>query len=270
MQSQEACASPAQEGGRGFYRGERQAGRRAARNKESVSFYWSRKKQVRLPVGLCYSCRQEGAPFWSPYSIYLRFLLIDHIRSATRASQVALVVKNPPASAGDTRNVGSIPGSGRSFLGHHVRTSWKVSHEENPALCWSTTPVRGSPSLGSWVSPSFQTTASPSMQPREPAACSKHATLVSTAMGTPSGDPSRVTPSEPSILHTTLGCDVPHLHGPEGRGETVTTCQHLPMGLCQHLPTGLSLHHACSQTKCCLSEGSTPPSLLSQPPQVIP
>ena len=31
-----------------------------------------------------------------------------------RVSQVALVVKNPPANAGDARNVGSIPGSGRS------------------------------------------------------------------------------------------------------------------------------------------------------------
>ena len=59
---------PAQEGGRGFYRGERQAGGRAARNKESVSLYWPGKKQVRLPVGLCYPCWQEGAPFWSPCS----------------------------------------------------------------------------------------------------------------------------------------------------------------------------------------------------------
>ena len=31
-----------------------------------------------------------------------------------RASQVALVVKNLPANAGDIRDVGSIPGSGRS------------------------------------------------------------------------------------------------------------------------------------------------------------
>ena len=30
------------------------------------------------------------------------------------ASQVVLVVKNPPANAGDTRDMGSIPGSGRS------------------------------------------------------------------------------------------------------------------------------------------------------------
>ena len=33
--------------------------------------------------------------------------------------QVALVVKNPPASAGDVRDVGSIPGLGRSPEGGH-------------------------------------------------------------------------------------------------------------------------------------------------------
>ena len=32
----------------------------------------------------------------------------------THASQVALVVKNPLANAGDVRDMGSIPGSGRS------------------------------------------------------------------------------------------------------------------------------------------------------------
>ena len=30
------------------------------------------------------------------------------------ASQVALVIKNPPANVGDVRDSGSIPGSGRS------------------------------------------------------------------------------------------------------------------------------------------------------------
>ena len=34
-------------------------------------------------------------------------------------SQVALVVKNPPANAGDIRDSGSIPGSGRSPGGGH-------------------------------------------------------------------------------------------------------------------------------------------------------
>ena len=33
------------------------------------------------------------------------------------ASQVALVVKNPPANVGDIRDVGFIPGSGRSPRG---------------------------------------------------------------------------------------------------------------------------------------------------------
>ena len=35
------------------------------------------------------------------------------------ASQVMLVVKNPPANAGDIRDLGLIPGLGRSFGGGH-------------------------------------------------------------------------------------------------------------------------------------------------------
>ena len=35
------------------------------------------------------------------------------------ASQVALAVRNPPASAGDIRDLGSIPESGRSLGGGH-------------------------------------------------------------------------------------------------------------------------------------------------------
>ena len=35
-----------------------------------------------------------------------------------RASQVALVVKNPPANAGDIRDLGAVPGFGRSPGGH--------------------------------------------------------------------------------------------------------------------------------------------------------
>ena len=37
----------------------------------------------------------------------------------SRASQVALVVKDPPANAGDKTDVGSVPGSGRSPGGGH-------------------------------------------------------------------------------------------------------------------------------------------------------
>ena len=36
-----------------------------------------------------------------------------------RASQVVLGVKNPPANAGDVREIGSIPGLGRSLGGGH-------------------------------------------------------------------------------------------------------------------------------------------------------
>ena len=38
-------------------------------------------------------------------------LLYHHLPHLLWASQVALVVKNPPANAGDIRYVGSIPGS---------------------------------------------------------------------------------------------------------------------------------------------------------------
>ena len=46
-------------------------------------------------------------------------------------SQVALVVKNPPANAGGLRDVGLIPGSGRSPGGGHGN-SLQYSFLENP------------------------------------------------------------------------------------------------------------------------------------------
>ena len=51
--------------------------------------------------------------------------------SLMRASQVVLVVKNLPASAGDIRDVGSIPGWGRSPGGGHGN-SLQYSCLENP------------------------------------------------------------------------------------------------------------------------------------------
>ena len=42
---------------------------------------------------------------------------------AEKASQVVLVVKNPPAKAGDVRDLSSIPGSGRSPGGGHGNPS---------------------------------------------------------------------------------------------------------------------------------------------------
>ena len=52
------------------------------------------------------------------------------------ASQVALVVKNPPAKAGDVRDEGSIPGWGRSPGGGHGNHSgifsWEIPWTEKP------------------------------------------------------------------------------------------------------------------------------------------
>ena len=42
-----------------------------------------------------------------------------HVSSVKRAAQVVLVVKNPPKSAGDIRDAGSSPRSGRSPGGEH-------------------------------------------------------------------------------------------------------------------------------------------------------
>ena len=42
-----------------------------------------------------------------------------YMHELPRASQMVLVVKNPPASAGDIRHAGSVPGSGRSPGGGH-------------------------------------------------------------------------------------------------------------------------------------------------------
>ena len=52
-----------------------------------------------------------------PVEVGLRFPR-EKVRVRERgASQVALVVKNPPASVGDIRDVGLIPGSGRLLGG---------------------------------------------------------------------------------------------------------------------------------------------------------
>ena len=48
---------------------------------------------------------------WPYYPKQSRFNVIPY---QMRASQVALAVKNPPANAGDIRDAGLIPGSGRS------------------------------------------------------------------------------------------------------------------------------------------------------------
>ena len=48
-----------------------------------------------------------------------RFFFLKGVYIQDGASQVALVVKNPPANVGDLRDEGSIPGLGRSRGGGH-------------------------------------------------------------------------------------------------------------------------------------------------------
>ena len=52
------------------------------------------------------------------------------------ASQVVLVVKNPPANAGDIRDAGSTPGLGRSLeegmATHSSALAWRIPWTEEP------------------------------------------------------------------------------------------------------------------------------------------
>ena len=70
-------------------------------------------------------------------SIPLTFLILH-----SGASQIVLVVKNPPANAGDARDADSIPGSGRS-LGEGMAThssilAWRMSWTEKSGGLQST------------------------------------------------------------------------------------------------------------------------------------
>ena len=59
------------------------------------------------------------------------FIICIDLKSSWGASQVALVVKNPPANAGDVRDAGSIPGLGKSSGGGHGNPP-QYSCLENP------------------------------------------------------------------------------------------------------------------------------------------
>ena len=63
---------------------------------------------------------------------------------------MALLVKIPPASAGDTRDVGLIPGSGRSPGGHGNGNPLQYSCPENPTdrEAWRVTARRVTKSQG--------------------------------------------------------------------------------------------------------------------------
>ena len=70
------------------------------------------------PGGHCYHIRSLRMPS-RPYPPPPLRLAFGGVEGKVWASQMALVVKNPPADAGDIRDVDSIPGLGRSPGGGH-------------------------------------------------------------------------------------------------------------------------------------------------------
>ena len=58
------------------------------------------------------------------------------------AFQVVLVVKNPPADAGNVREAGLIPGSGRALeegmATHSSILAWRIPWTEGPGGLWAT------------------------------------------------------------------------------------------------------------------------------------
>ena len=84
-----------------------------------------------------YSKEEKKREFFSP----LRNHRLEGAYRETRASQVALMVKNPPANAGDVRDAGSTPGSGRvpgGGRGNPLHYScWEKSHGQRSLVGYS-------------------------------------------------------------------------------------------------------------------------------------
>ena len=89
------------------------------------------------------------------FSVFLNFFLDDLLFlfpwSSSWASQVVLVIKKLPANAGDIRDVGSIPGSGRSpGRGHTTHSSilaWRISHGQRSLEGYSPTDQKESETI---------------------------------------------------------------------------------------------------------------------------
>ena len=88
------------------------------------------------------SCSQLGqciwiSHFWGSINYEdMEYLPFNKHSFAIRASQVVVVVKNPPANAENVRNVGSVPELGRSPGGGHATHSsilaWRIPWTERP------------------------------------------------------------------------------------------------------------------------------------------
>ena len=84
----------------------------------------------------------EGAPAARLSALWHPDVVFGGQSGESQTSQVALVVKNSPASAGDVRDVGSIPGLGRAPGSEHATHSsifaWRILGTEEPGRLQST------------------------------------------------------------------------------------------------------------------------------------
>ena len=80
--------------------------------------HWRRKWQ---PTRVLLPGESQGRGAWwaAVYGVAQSRTRLKRLGSCSRASQVMLAVKNPPASAGGGRDTGLTPGSGRSPGGGH-------------------------------------------------------------------------------------------------------------------------------------------------------
>ena len=93
--------------------------------------HWRRKWQP-TPVFLPGESRGRGAWWAAVYGVARSRTRLKQLSSfAARTSQVVLVVKNPPANAGDVRDVNLTPGSGRC-LGEGHGNPFQYFCLENP------------------------------------------------------------------------------------------------------------------------------------------
>ena len=74
--------------------------------------------------------------FDTSFVVMLKKFLVE-IHKVFWASQMSLVVKNPSASAGDLRDVGSIPGSGKSPGGGNGNLLQYSSHGQRSLVVYS-------------------------------------------------------------------------------------------------------------------------------------